>query len=92
MTLAELERVFESRNRVRENERKDKAYFDYKLADLIGCSVARVFNKNNKMPTIYQAYPNFFVEPHQDKEALFALQFKLFAQSNNRKYGGEQSE
>lgn len=68
--------------------------FDYIEADLIGRSIARIYNSSNKMPTIEEAYPAIFntedIEAkRQEKQAeLSALRFKEFAKSHNRKYSG----
>lgn len=92
MTLAELERAVASKKRMLLQEQKQKATFDYVLADLIGRSVARIHSSTNTMPKISDVYPTLFEEEKVDeaiqakKDELSALRFKLFAQSfNNRK-------
>ena len=50
MTLAELIRAIESKKRVQITEAKEKASSDYILADMIGRSIARIYNSNNKIP------------------------------------------
>ena len=60
MTIDELIRLMESKRRVYELKLKEKANFDYTLADLIGRSVARVYNSSNHMPDISEAYPSLF--------------------------------
>ena len=88
MTPAELERMVESKKR----SLKEKASFDYILADLIGHSVSRIYNSGNKMPTLNEAYPFLFNEEEEaekiqeKKDELSALRFKLFAQSYNKKF------
>jgi hypothetical protein len=92
MTYAEIERYAASKQRIEEAEQKKKASFDYILADLIGRSVARVYNSSNKMPSLAEAYPTIFnVVAEQEtiqkkKDELSALRFKQFAQSYNKKY------
>lgn len=92
MTLCELEREFKAITRRRENEMKIRASLDYRLADLIGRSVSRVYNSNNKMPDITEAYPGLFddqkiVETKQEqKMKLSAIRFKQFADAFNYKY------
>ena len=94
MTFAEVERAVISFNRVRERESKDKATFDYILADLIGRSVARAYHSSNKIPPISEVYPTLFNKEEeqqkiQDKKIeLSALRFKQFAQSHNQKFKG----
>jgi hypothetical protein len=92
MTIAEIERAVASKNRVRELEQKEKALFDYIHAELVGRSMARVFNSNNEYPAIEEAYPTIFenVAAIQEKQAkkaeLSALRFKLFADKYNSKF------
>jgi hypothetical protein len=92
MSFAEIDRYIESQKRIKERADKEKASFDYILADLIGRSIARVYNSSNKMPTIAEAYPSIFtaeeVEEKQQekKQELSVLRFKQFAQLHNTKY------
>lgn len=91
MTLAEIERVIDSKRRMIEIHDKKQASFDYILADLIGRSVARVYNSSNKMPSVAEAYPGLFDKEEEQeqiqekKDELSALRFKLFAQAHNQK-------
>lgn len=72
-----------------------KATFDYALADLIGRSVARIYNSSNKMPDISEVFPTLFdseevKQKKQEKQVeLSALRFKQFAQSFNQKFNKE---
>ena len=92
MTLAEVNRVVESKQRVQKREQQEKASFDYILADLIGRSVARVYSSSNKLPAIEEVYTSIFdaKELQEQKEAkqaeLSALRFKQFAQAYNKKF------
>ena len=92
MTIAEIERAVASKNRVKELEQKEKALFDYIHAELVGRSMARVFNASNEYPSIEEAYPTIFenVAAIQEKQAkkaeLSALRFKLFADNYNSKF------
>lgn len=81
---------------------KQQAQFDYSLADLIGASMARLFDSNNHYPTIYEAYPHLF-EEEAKKEKDEALQeeiattnsinnFLAFAMKNNAKMRGVETE
>ena len=91
MTLAELRRAIESKQRVEKLRAKEKASFDYILADLIGRSIARIHSSSNKMPDISEAYPSLFSseevqEQRAEKKAeLSILRFKLFAEAYNKK-------
>lgn len=92
MTPAEVFRAIESRKRVIRIEAQERASFDYILADLIGRSVARVYNSSNTMPELGAVYPSLFdtQEIEQKKQAkkmeLSAIRFKQFADSHNSKY------
>lgn len=65
MTLAELNRHAESYKRVQKRNAQEKAFADYRLADLIGYSIARIYSKEAKYPEIYDVYPAIF-----DREAI----------------------
>jgi hypothetical protein len=92
MTLAEVNRAIESKQRVQKREQQEKASFDYILADLIGRSVARVYSSSNKLPAIEEVYTSIFdtKEISEKKEAknaeISALRFKQFAQAYNKKF------
>nr|DAO48224.1 MAG TPA: hypothetical protein [Caudoviricetes sp.] len=92
MTIGELERLFSSKKRTEQAQMKEKAYFDYTLAELIGRSIARVYNKSNEFPPIEEAYPSLFdtkeiEEKRQERQdELSALRFKQFAQAFNKKF------
>lgn len=98
MTLAELERLFESKRRMKKQKAQEQAYFDYQLADLIGISVGRIYNKSTKMPSIEEAYPNIFdakkmqEEKQKKQDALSAARFKQFAEAFNKKFGKEDAD
>lgn len=95
MTLAELERALDSKRRVYKQQCQDRAFFDYKLADLVGRSISRNYHSANKMPDIYDYYPNIFDrETVEDQRAeqqaeLSALRFRLFTQSFNKRFKQE---
>lgn len=92
MTLSELERAIRSKHRVQKRELQEKASLNYTLADLIGKSVARIYNSANTMPEIEEIYPALFdskemKQRKQEKQAeLSAIRFKLFAESFNKKF------
>lgn len=92
MTIAELIRAISAFKRKKKRELQEKASFDYKLADLIGRSVARVYSSSNKMPDISEVYPELFdteeIEDIKSKKQgeLSALRFKQFAQTHNKKF------
>ena len=65
MTLAELDRYSESYKRVQKRKAQEQAAADYRLADLIGYSMARLYSNSAKYPEIYDVYPAIF-----DKAAI----------------------
>ena len=92
MTLAELERLFASKQRMQKTRAQEQAYFDYTLADLIGISVGRIYNKSTKMPAIEEVYTTIFdaekiqEEKQKKQDELSAARFKQFAQAFNKKF------
>ena len=92
MTIAELQRAIESRKRIQERALKERATFDYLLADMIGRSVARIYSSSAKMPNIAEVFPALFDREeleaqHQVKrDELSVLRFKQFTQSFNKKF------
>ncbi len=99
MTIAELERLIESKKRVKKIRDQEKASFDYALADMVGRSIARIYSSSAKMPELYEIYPSLFdseemqERKQEQKDNLSALRFKQFAQAYNKKNkGGGQTE
>lgn len=92
MTMAELDRAIASKKRVKMAEAQERASFDYKLSDLIGRSISRIYGSSNKLPEITEAYPNLFdtkqieESKRQKQMELSAIRFKQFAYHNNKKY------
>lgn len=88
MTIAEIERAIKAHTAME----KRKATYDYVLADLIGRSVARVYNSENRLPTLAEAYPTLFDEQEAAEELqraqgeLTAIKFKQFAQTFNSNF------
>ena len=95
MTLGEITRAIESAKRQQKERAKEKASFDYILADLVGRSVARIHSSSARMPSIYEVYPSLFVteeieaQQAEKKIELSAIRFKQFAASYNSRYEGE---
>lgn len=98
MTFAELDRAIASKVRVEEIKAKEKASYDYILADLIGRSISRIHSSANKMPDINEAYPSLFdsediqKKKQERQDELSALRFKQFANSYNKKFNKEVSK
>ena len=98
MTLAEVERAILSKKRREKEEDRKRASFDYTLADLIGRSVARLYNSSNSIPAINEAYPALFEAEEVEekvqskKDEISAARFKQFAVSFNRKRSGKEGK
>jgi hypothetical protein len=91
MTIAELERLIEAKKKIKLREDKERASFDYRLGELIGRSIARIYSSSAKYPAIEEAYPSLFnsEELEEEKEKrlaeLSALRFRQFADAFNKK-------
>lgn len=94
MTFAEVNRAVVSHNRIKLAEMKEKASYDYILADLIGRSIARLHSSSATYPEISEAYPTLFdseeikQQKQEQKVQLSALRFKQFAHSYNKRFEG----
>jgi hypothetical protein len=94
MSLNELTRHMASYKRRHENELKEKATFDYIMAELLGRSLARLQSNSARMPEIYEIYPTLFNSDEiREKQADFNMEksiirFKKFAVAHNLKYKG----
>lgn len=86
MTIAEVKRAVEAKQKVEKLELKQKAIYDYKLANLIAIGFA------NKLPDIWEMYPTLFdseeeIQKREQKQAeLSALRFINFAESFNKRF------
>ena len=99
MTISELERLFKSKERVKQQTLKEKASFDYILADLIGRSVGRIYSEENEntFPSLTDSYSALFKEEKEEKDKeeqklndeASVIRFKQFANSFNRKFNKE---
>lgn len=94
MTIAELDRAVESKNRILKREAKERATFDYIQAMLIGRAFAQTMSSGATFPELHEVYPAIF-DAESRKEAqqeqkmqLSALRFIQFAQSYNQNYKG----
>ena len=93
MTIAEIERLVESKNRVKQAEEKERAAYDYILANLITKGVAAAIAGGEGMPSIYEVYSGLFDDVKEDKEQekqnikneLSVLRFKQYANFHNKK-------
>ena len=98
MTIAEVKRAVDSFNRVEKGRLKEKATFDYIMADLIGKSVARIANANNEYPAISEVYPTLFdgvavqEQKQERKDEISSIRFQQFVQSFNSRYKGVNNE
>ena len=94
MTVGEVIRAVESNNRITRIEAKEKATYDYILANLITKGVSLAFGGKGSFPTIQEAYSGLFddaqkaneEEIQEKKNTLSVLRFKQFAQSYNKRF------
>jgi hypothetical protein len=95
MSLDEVIRAVESKKRVQLEKAKERASFDYILADLIGKSISRLYSSSGRMPSIQEVYPALFNDEktqediQAQKDELSAIRFKQFAQSYNKRFDKE---
>lgn len=95
MTIAELNRAIESKKRIKTLEDKEKAVFDYTLAELIGRSISRIYSSSARYPDISEVYPSLFdsveiqEQKQKQKDELSALRFRQFAQAHNSRKSEE---
>lgn len=98
MTIAEITRMAKSKQRTTITESKERAVFDYLLADLIGKSVSRIYSNSARMPELYEVYPSLFEQEdieekkQEQRDNLSALRFKQFAQSYNKRFKKEEAK
>lgn len=94
MTFAEIHREVDSKIRIKKLETKERATYDYILAQLITKGVSKVLGDKSSYPSLEEAYPGVFDDVVAEKQAkikeqkmnLSALRFKQFAQSYNNNF------
>ena len=98
MTISEITRIAKSKQRTTITASKERAVFDYLLADLIGKSVSRIYSNSARMPELYEVYPSLFEQEdieekkQEQRDTLSALRFKQFAQSYNKRFKKEEAK
>lgn len=98
MTISEITRMAKSKQRTTITASKERAMFDYLLADLIGKSVSRIYSNSSRMPELYEVYPSLFEQEdieekkQEQRDTLSALRFKQFAQSYNKRFKKEEAK
>lgn len=98
MTISEITRMAKSKQRTTIIASKERALFDYLLADLIGKSVSRIYSNSARMPELYEVYPSLFEQKdieekkQEQRDTLSALRFKQFAQSYNKRFKKEEAK
>ena len=99
MTIGELDRLVNSRQRIEKYRAKERATFDYTLALLIGRAV-RGGDEEHPFPDLYEVYPELFFDEAVKREEqkqeqlaqLSAIRFIQFAESFNSKFDEEANE
>jgi hypothetical protein len=96
MTIGELSRAIRSKIRVKKTEAREKASYDYTLAQIIGRACGMAFGTvKDQFPDISGVYPTLFdseeiKQKKQERQAeLSALRFKQFAEAFNQKFNKE---
>ena len=95
MTYGEIVNVIKTYNKRYVREQKEKALLTYRLADLIAAGVGMLFDKDAKMPQIYEAFPGLFEEEkvklqqaeNERENQLYKARFIAFAESHNVRWG-----
>lgn len=67
-TIAEVSRAVTAYKEREEQRRKERATFDYVLANAIGLSVGRLLSSQNSYPPIYELYPSIFEKEIMEEE------------------------
>lgn len=91
MTIGEIERYAESYKRRERDRQREKAFFYYRLADLIGISNGRYYSKDFVYPEIYQVFDGLYTEEEvetakqeeRDRQSIERLQ-KMYEMSNKK--------
>ena len=98
MTIAELDRLSDSKLRQEKMEAKKRATFDYILAQMMSRAFSCSMSSEATFPAIEEVYPSLFLdeekiqEKHEQKQSLSALRFIQFAESFNRKFDTEETD
>jgi hypothetical protein len=99
MTIGELDRFLDSKQRQETYRLKERATMDYTLALLIGRAV-HGGSEENPFPDLYEVYPKLFFDELTEKEEkerelqdeISAIRFIQFAESFNSKFDKEANE
>ena len=84
MTFGEVTRAVESYNRRKQAADKERAAWDYRMAELIGASVSRLFG--GKYPAVHEAYPGLFEETAGGQDWRIAKERLMrYADNHNRR-------
>ncbi|MBB6622029.1 hypothetical protein H7E67_01165 [Clostridium gasigenes] len=68
MDYLEITETIKAYSRRKEKESREKAVFNYKLADLIGTSVKRILDEKQEMPPLWEVYPGMFEDYKAEHE------------------------
>lgn len=97
MTIAEVIRAIESKQKREKIKAQEKASYDYIQANLIGKIVSIILTGKGVIPKIEEVYNELFDDVIEEREAklkekqaeLSALRFRQFAQSFNKRINKE---
>lgn len=93
LTLYEIEIILEAKREEKEAEAKEKILYNYNLASIITTQISCIL-AGKKPPSLYEAYPDLFVEEEKNNEEnkpqfweIYKEQMLDFANRHNRKRG-----
>lgn len=92
MTIGEIDRAIVSKQRVMKREEQERAIQNYILGDLIGHSIARIYDSGAKYPELATVYPSLFnkdeieAEKQRQKDEKSVQNMKKFAESFNKNF------
>lgn len=95
MTYEEMRLVIDSFNRREKARVQEMASMNYQLGNLVGMSVARLFDEKAKYPTLFEAFPTLFDDleidttPRQQDWRIMKDRLQQYATAHNTKIGGK---
>ena len=95
MTYGEIIDTLKSYSKNKQNQLRERALMDYRLADLIAMNVAKIIDKDSKIPTLVEVYDFLFPEEKKLQDEIRAKnemeiwkqRMVGYAENHNRKWG-----
>lgn len=101
MSLSEFLRCIESKRRAERLRLQERAYMDWRLANLVALSVSRLYSASATYPDCEDYYSALFDDEQKKiveekkwerKQELSVLRFKQFADSYNKRFKEVQND